>query len=153
MREMKLSIMGISKGDKHVKAFANIDFISCILGMDMSTPCCRLDVSVPYKEGNTLEQYESELTAKAKERITELYKEIVCGGEMDSEIVIGIQGKCTSGYNIKVTSKNGKLHRSGDNLQINENSEPCESGEVSSAWNVVVNKKGRIASSDGPSED
>ncbi|UIM99577.1 hypothetical protein [Yersinia ruckeri] len=106
---MKLSIHGISKGDKHVKAFANIDFISCILGMDMSTPCCRLEVSVPYKEGKALEQYETELTAKAKEHITEMYKEIVCGGEMDNEIVIGIQGKCASGYNVKVISKNGKL--------------------------------------------
>ena len=110
MREMKLSIHGISHCGERVKAFANIDFISCILGMDMSTPCCRLEVSVPYKEGKALEQYETELTAKAKERITELYKEIVCGGEMDDEIVLGIQGKCATGYSIKVISKNGKLY-------------------------------------------
>ncbi|EBW6364347.1 hypothetical protein DPU24_26960 [Salmonella enterica subsp. enterica serovar Oranienburg] len=42
---------------------------------------CRMDVSVPLVEGKSLEQYERELTDKAKARITEIYKEIVCGGE------------------------------------------------------------------------
>lgn len=42
---------------------------------------CSMDVSVPLVEGKSLEQYERELTDKAKARITEIYKEIVCGGE------------------------------------------------------------------------
>ncbi|RDA69858.1 hypothetical protein DVH07_05315 [Hafnia paralvei] len=91
----------------------------------MSTPCTRFEVSVPYQEGKTLEQYEIDLTAAAKERITEMYKELVCGGEMDSEIVIGIQGKCTSGYNIKVTSKNGKLEAPNRGFYVDENGMLC----------------------------
>lgn len=42
---------------------------------------CKMDVSVPLMEGKALEQYKDELLAKARERITEIYKEIVCGGE------------------------------------------------------------------------
>ncbi|ECT1022357.1 hypothetical protein DPO11_20290 [Salmonella enterica] len=46
-------------------------------------PVCRMDVSVPLMEGEplTLEQCKGELLAKARERIAEMYKEIVCGGE------------------------------------------------------------------------
>ena len=44
----------------------------------------------------------------------------MCGGEMDSERVIGIQGNCTSGYSVIVISKNGKLQLSNDHLHVNE---------------------------------
>ncbi|HAD5969857.1 TPA_asm: hypothetical protein G1Q02_24165 [Salmonella enterica subsp. enterica serovar Typhimurium] len=42
-----------------------------------------MDVSVPLMEGEplTLEQCKGELLAKARERIAEMYKEIVCSGE------------------------------------------------------------------------
>ncbi|EIZ6339291.1 hypothetical protein MPD05_002145 [Salmonella enterica] len=49
---------------------------------------CSMDVSVPLVEGKSLEQYERELTDKAKARITEIYKEIVCGDESDDEIIV-----------------------------------------------------------------
>ncbi|MGG6045043.1 hypothetical protein [Salmonella enterica] len=38
---------------------------------------CKMDVSVPLVEGKALEQYKDELLAKARERIAEIYKEIV----------------------------------------------------------------------------
>ncbi|EEC0687307.1 hypothetical protein AH140_003121 [Salmonella enterica subsp. enterica] len=70
---------------------------------------CKMDVSVPLVEGKSLEQYERELLGKARERITEIYKEIVCGGESDDGIIIPVRGKVTGEYGIKVTNKNGKL--------------------------------------------
>lgn len=91
MRTLQLAITCISMSGERVKAVAEIAYVSAyvsnVLGMDVSTPCCSFDVSAPYKEGNTLEQYKTELTANAKEFITGLYKELVCGGEMHSEIV------------------------------------------------------------------
>ncbi|EBD7602624.1 hypothetical protein C5J58_26030 [Salmonella enterica] len=42
---------------------------------------CTMDVSVPLAEGKTLEQYKDELLAKARERISGMYKEIVCDGQ------------------------------------------------------------------------
>ncbi|EAQ6103112.1 hypothetical protein BB12_15790 [Salmonella enterica subsp. diarizonae] len=41
---------------------------------------CNMDVSVPLAEGKSLEQYKGELLVKARERIAEIYKEIVCAG-------------------------------------------------------------------------
>lgn len=81
MREMKLSIQDISRKGECVKAFAEIVFKSVVLGMDMDTPCCCFEVDTPYQEGKTLEQYEAELTTKAKDRITAMYKEVVCDGQ------------------------------------------------------------------------
>ncbi|ELC8786516.1 hypothetical protein RJV04_000776 [Salmonella enterica] len=46
---------------------------------------CRIGVSVPLVEGKPLEQYERELTDKAKARITEIYKKIVCAGNEAGE--------------------------------------------------------------------
>ncbi|HIB1682342.1 TPA: hypothetical protein ACWV7L_003320 [Salmonella enterica subsp. enterica serovar Muenchen] len=70
---------------------------------------CNMDVSVPLAEGKSLDQYKDELLAKARERIAEIYKEIVCGGELDEEIIIHVCGMVTGEYDIKVTNKNGKL--------------------------------------------
>ncbi|EJC3639691.1 hypothetical protein MYX88_004903 [Salmonella enterica] len=74
---------------------------------------CRMDVFVPLVEGKALEQYKGELLVKARERIAEMYKEIVCGGEPDEEIIIPVRGKLTSEYSIKITNKNGKLAVAG----------------------------------------
>ncbi|EAS2904230.1 hypothetical protein DTC83_27685 [Salmonella enterica] len=52
-----------------------------------------MHVSVPLVEGKTLEQYKEELLAQARERIARMYKEIVCGGEPDDEIVVTVHGK------------------------------------------------------------
>ncbi|HBJ6962278.1 TPA: hypothetical protein LC430_005050 [Salmonella enterica subsp. enterica serovar Duisburg] len=54
---------------------------------------CTMHVSVPLVEGKTLEQYKEELLAQARERIARMYKEIVCGGEPDDEIVVTVHGK------------------------------------------------------------
>ncbi|EBA9761769.1 hypothetical protein CFJ40_05795 [Salmonella enterica] len=43
-------------------------------------PVCGMDVSFPQVEGKSLEQYKDELLEVARERIAEIYKEIVCGG-------------------------------------------------------------------------
>ncbi|ECY5867493.1 hypothetical protein AVD76_21770 [Salmonella enterica subsp. enterica serovar Albert] len=74
---------------------------------------CRMDVSVPLVEGKALEQYKDELLAKARERIAEIYKEIVCGGELDEEIIIPLCGKLNEKFNIRVVNKNGKLSVAG----------------------------------------
>lgn len=76
-------------------------------------PLCSMDVSTPLVEGKALGQYKDELLAKAREQITEIYKEIVCGGELDNEIIIPVCGKLTGEYGIKVTNKNGKLSVAG----------------------------------------
>lgn len=74
---------------------------------------CSMDVSVPLVEGKLLEQYERELTDKAKARITRIYKEIVCGGESDDEITVSLSGKLTGKFNIRVINRNGKLSVAG----------------------------------------
>ncbi|EAM9428715.1 hypothetical protein BCN13_11980 [Salmonella enterica] len=68
-----------------------------------------MDVSIPLVEGKALEQYKEELLAQARERITNIYKEIVCGGELDDEIIIPVRGDIAGEYGIKVANKNGKL--------------------------------------------
>ncbi|EEF5710311.1 hypothetical protein GNM00_26660, partial [Salmonella enterica] len=74
---------------------------------------CTMHVSVPLVEGKALEQYKEELLAKARERIASMYKEIVCGGELDDEIVVTVHGKLNGEYNIRVVNKNGKLSVAG----------------------------------------
>ncbi|HGG5995399.1 TPA: hypothetical protein ACJG4C_004463 [Salmonella enterica subsp. diarizonae serovar 61:r:z53] len=51
-------------------------------------PVCTMNISVPLVKGKALEQYKDELLAKARERIAEIYKEIVCGGNEVGEIVM-----------------------------------------------------------------
>ncbi|MIE68802.1 hypothetical protein EL06_04725 [Salmonella enterica subsp. diarizonae] len=68
-----------------------------------------MDVSVPLVEGKALEQYKDELLEVARKRIAKMYKEIVCGGELDEEIIIPLCGKLNEKFNIKVVNKNGKL--------------------------------------------
>ncbi|HAF2715934.1 TPA: hypothetical protein G8M05_005324, partial [Salmonella enterica] len=74
---------------------------------------CTMDVSVPLVEGKVLEQYKEELLAKARERITNIYKEIICGGEIDDVIDIPFHGKLNGEYKIRVVNKNGKLSVAG----------------------------------------
>ncbi|EKK3320126.1 hypothetical protein PMI54_005531 [Salmonella enterica] len=49
---------------------------------------CTMDVSIPLVEGKALEQYKEELLEKAHERIASMYKEIICGGEVNDAIDI-----------------------------------------------------------------
>ncbi|EFR9487142.1 hypothetical protein HYI78_003634 [Salmonella enterica] len=74
---------------------------------------CTMHVSVPLVEGKALEQYKEELLAKAREQIAHIYKEIVCGGEPDDEIVITVHGKLNGKHKIRVVNKNGKLSVAG----------------------------------------
>ncbi|AXC64517.1 hypothetical protein DOE63_01970 [Salmonella enterica subsp. diarizonae serovar 59:z10:-] len=102
---MKLAVGNISTSKSHVTGTASID--SNLLWATF--PFCSFKVCVDRVDGKSLEQYESELTEKARERITEIYKEIACGSELDNEIIIPVCGKLTGEYGIKVTNKNGKL--------------------------------------------
>ncbi|EDQ3993017.1 hypothetical protein BSY47_003769 [Salmonella enterica subsp. enterica serovar Adelaide] len=74
---------------------------------------CTMDVSVPLVEGKVLEQYKEELLAKARERIASMYKEIICGGEINDAIDIIVRGKLNGEYKIRVVNKNGKLSAVG----------------------------------------
>lgn len=102
---MKLAVGNISTSKSHVTGTASID--SNLLWATF--PFCSFKVCVDRVDGKSLEQYESELTEKARERITEIYKEIVCGGELDNEIIIPVCGDLTGEYGIKIANKNGKL--------------------------------------------
>ncbi|ECZ5468449.1 hypothetical protein DR30_001583 [Salmonella enterica subsp. enterica] len=74
---------------------------------------CTMHASVPLVEGKALEQYKEELLAQARERIAHIYKEIVCGGETNNEIVITVHGKLNGEHNIRVVNKNGKISVAG----------------------------------------
>lgn len=74
---------------------------------------CTIDVSVPLVDGKAIKDYDEDLKNKAREIITKMYKEIVCGGEINEETVIPVCGKLTGDYGIKVANKNGKLSVAG----------------------------------------
>ena len=102
---MKLTVSDIRfSASSPVNVFATIDVES---GKSLS-PICSISVTVPMVEGKALEQYKDELLAKARELIAEIYKEIVCGGELDEEIIIPLSGKLSGKFNIRVVNKNGK---------------------------------------------
>ncbi|EBR5103293.1 hypothetical protein ABGY98_001163 [Salmonella enterica] len=103
---MKLSIDDIKFSESYASTTVEVE--------TGTYPCiplsiCTMHVSVPLVEGKALEQYKEELLAKARERIDIMYKEIVCGGELDDEIIIPVCGDITGEYGIKVANKNGKL--------------------------------------------
>ncbi|ECJ7363589.1 hypothetical protein CEK77_21545 [Salmonella enterica] len=102
---MKIEIRNISSGKKLVRA----DAYAAYGIFDI----CSFRVSTEHVDGKTLEQYECELVDKAKEEITKVYKEFVCGGEINEEIIIPVRGKWTGEYKIKVVNKNGKLSVAG----------------------------------------
>ncbi|MCH5484718.1 hypothetical protein L4A43_23875 [Salmonella enterica subsp. diarizonae serovar 16:z10:e,n,x,z15] len=101
---MKLSI-GDIKLSKFGCAFANVG----VEVGELPFSICTMGVSVPLVEGKALEQYKEEILTQARERITSIYKEIVCGGDLDDEIIIPVRGDITGEYGIKVANKNGKL--------------------------------------------
>ncbi|EAM7060104.1 hypothetical protein E3H06_26205 [Salmonella enterica] len=90
---------------------------------------CTMHVSVPLVEGKTLEQYKEELLAQARERIARMYKEIVCGGEPDDEIVVTVHGKLNGEHKIRVVNKNGKLSVAGVE-DASSSDEPCVDEEL-----------------------
>ncbi|ECC6922445.1 hypothetical protein DAE56_27280, partial [Salmonella enterica] len=73
---MKLAVRNISTSESHVTGTASVD--SNLLWATF--PFCSFKVCVDRVDGKSLEQYESELLEKARERIAEIYKEIVCAG-------------------------------------------------------------------------
>ncbi|ECJ8758415.1 hypothetical protein FQA31_06335 [Salmonella enterica] len=78
--------------------FSGSGYVSSIVEVEVGpypllSSMCTMHVSVPLVEGKTLEQYKEELFAQARERIARMYKEIVCGGEPDDEIVVTVHGK------------------------------------------------------------
>lgn len=95
--DIKLSKFGCASANVGVE-FGELPFSICTMG-----------VSVPLVEGKALEQYKEEILTQARERITNIYKEIVCGGELDDEITIPVRGDITGEYGINVANKNGKL--------------------------------------------
>ncbi|EJG7681844.1 hypothetical protein NAK90_005436 [Salmonella enterica] len=101
---MKLSV-GDIKLSKFGCASANVG----VEAGELPFSICTMGVSVPLVEGKALEQYKEEILTQARERITNIYKEIVCGGELDDEITIPVRGDITGEYGIKVSNKNGKL--------------------------------------------
>lgn len=103
---MKLTVgdIGFSASDP-VNVFATVG----VEPDQLPFPVCTMNVTVPLVEGKALEQYKDELLEVARERIVEIYKEIVCGGELDEEIIIPLCGKLSGKFNIRVVNKNGKL--------------------------------------------
>ncbi|EAT1700482.1 hypothetical protein GKU49_22120 [Salmonella enterica] len=54
---------------------------------------CTMHVSVPLVEGKTLEQYKDEILGEARERIDNMYKEIICGGQNAESLCEDFMGK------------------------------------------------------------
>lgn len=106
-------------------------------------PVCGMDVSFPQVEGKSLEQYKDELLEVARERIAEIYKEIVCGGELDEEIIIPLCGKLNEKFNIRVVNKNGKLSvpnlDGGESDQLGCLGGKIEPSELSCKMKVAIN--------------
>ncbi|EMD4715246.1 hypothetical protein VQ335_005090, partial [Salmonella enterica] len=50
---------------------------------------CTMHISVPMVEGKTLEQYKDEILGEARERISGMYKEIVCDGQNTYDYAVG----------------------------------------------------------------
>ncbi|EIF7171040.1 hypothetical protein HZ500_000849 [Salmonella enterica] len=95
--------------------FSESGYASATVGVGTGTfpfllfSICKMDVSVPVVDGKEIKDYDEDLRNKAREVITKIYKEIVCDGELDNEIIIPVCGKLTGEYGIKVANKNGKL--------------------------------------------
>ncbi|EGQ5166148.1 hypothetical protein V8G39_005224 [Salmonella enterica] len=74
---MKLSVGDIKFSESYASANVEVEtgtYPFLLLSM------CSMHVSVPLVEGKALEQYKEELLARAREQITRMYEEIVCGG-------------------------------------------------------------------------
>ncbi|HCM6305234.1 TPA: hypothetical protein N3Z72_003553 [Salmonella enterica subsp. enterica serovar 6,14:y:1,7] len=54
---------------------------------------CTMHISVPMVEGKTLEQYKDEILGEARERISGMYKEIVCDGQDAESLCEDFMGK------------------------------------------------------------
>ncbi|EBY9279796.1 TPA: hypothetical protein N3G98_004565 [Salmonella enterica subsp. enterica serovar Denver] len=106
---MKIAITSIMHDEHRVRGIASVEYDYLIAPVTV----CNIPVSVGYVEGKSLEQYQSELEGQAREIISGIYKEIVCGGKLDEEIIIPVRGKLTGEYKIRVVNKNGKLSVAG----------------------------------------
>lgn len=107
---MKLTVSDIRfSASGPVNVLATVDVES---GKSLS-PICSISVTAPMVEGQAIRDYDGYLKNKARETITKMYKEIVCGGELDEEIIIPLCGKLSGKFNIRVVNKNGKLSVAG----------------------------------------
>ncbi|MGG5964890.1 hypothetical protein ACQSED_25275 [Salmonella enterica] len=67
--------------------FSESGYASATVGVGAGTfpfllfSICKMDVSVPVVNGKAIKDYDEDLKNKAREVITKMYKEIVCGGE------------------------------------------------------------------------
>lgn len=72
--------MKLSAGDIRFSECGYASTTVEVWGEKSLLPLCTMDVSTPLVEGKALGQYKDELLEKARERIAEIYKEIVCAG-------------------------------------------------------------------------
>lgn len=107
---MKLSVGDIKFSESYASTTVEVETGTYPF---LNLSICTMDVSVPLVEGRALEQYKEELLAKARERIDSMYKEIICGGEINDAIDIIVCGKLNGEYKIRVVNKNGKLSAVG----------------------------------------
>lgn len=107
---MKLTVGDISfSASGPVNVFATVG----VEPDQLPFPICTMNVTVPLVESKALEQYKDELLEAARERIAKMYKEIVCGGELDEEIIVPLCGKLNGKFKVRVVNKNGKLSVAG----------------------------------------
>lgn len=137
---MKLTVGDISfSASGPVNVFATVG----VEPDQLPFPICTMNVTVPLVEGKALEQYKDELLEVARKRIAKMYKEIVCGGELDEEIIIPLCGKLNEKFNIKVVNKNGKLSvpnlDGGESDQLGCLGGKIEPTELSCKMKVAIN--------------
>ncbi|EJX5164839.1 hypothetical protein OD707_000050 [Salmonella enterica] len=75
---MKLSVGDIKFSESYASTTVEVETGTYPF---LSLSICTMHVSVPLVEGKVLEQYKDELLGKARERISGMYKEIVCDGQ------------------------------------------------------------------------
>ncbi|END3476382.1 hypothetical protein ABL142_005327 [Salmonella enterica] len=137
---MKLAVRNISTSESHVTGIAIID--KNLLWATF--PFCSFEVCVDRVDGKSLEQYESELLAKARERIAEIYKEIVskhcskhsiaCGnqqyGSFQDAVDAG-ESKAFKAEHGKITINTSQVESISPSSKDNLEEHPNESVELS----------------------
>ncbi|EDT7384457.1 hypothetical protein AL854_004527 [Salmonella enterica subsp. enterica] len=74
---------------------------------------CTMHISVPMVEGKTLEQYKDEILGEARERISGMYKEIICDGQDAESLCEDFMGKSGDeelwGMGFRIEDREGRL--------------------------------------------
>ncbi|ELC4820166.1 hypothetical protein RJJ07_002443 [Salmonella enterica] len=87
---MKLSVGDIKFSESYASTTVEVETGTYPF---LSLTICKMHVSVPLVEGKALEQYKDELLGKARERISGMYKEIVCDGQNAESLLNMLVGK------------------------------------------------------------